>query len=235
MNAKPICCIVGVGPGNGAAFVRKYTKENYHVAMLARDHEYLSKLEKQIPDAKGFVLDATSVEQSKNIYSQIKEQLGPIETLIYNAGSRDFNNIANTTEQEFEQAWRVNTYGCFLAMKFSIAQMLENNQGNIVIIGATASWRGAEDFASFSSSKAAQRSLAQSAAKYLGPKGIHVCYVIIDAIIDRPAIRKRMPDQPDDFFIQADDIADSVYFLTQQPKSSWTFELDLRPYKEPWH
>ncbi|TMR70082.1 SDR family NAD(P)-dependent oxidoreductase, partial [Streptococcus pseudopneumoniae] len=111
---------------------------------------------------------------------------------------------------------------------------LRSSGGNIVIIGATASLRGGINTVPFASAKSAQRSLAQSLAKSLGPEGIHVCYVIVDGVINLETTRRNMPDKPDDFFMNPDDIADSVYFLTEQKETAWTFELDLRPFGEKW-
>ena len=112
--------------------------------------------------------------------------------------------------------------------------MRVQGKGSIIVIGATASLKGAADFVAFASAKAAQRSLTQSLARKLGPEGIHVAYVIIDAMVDMPASRAMVPDAPDSFFARPDDIAESVFFLARQPRSAWTFELDLRPFAERW-
>ena len=112
--------------------------------------------------------------------------------------------------------------------------MSTQGRGNIVVIGATASIRGGATSTAFASAKAAQRSLAQSLARRFSPKGIHVSHIIIDGIIDLPRTREKRPDAPDDFYLQPDDIADTVANITQQPRSAWTFEVDLRPYTENW-
>ena len=112
--------------------------------------------------------------------------------------------------------------------------MRAKGEGNIIIIGATASLRGNIGTVPFASAKAAQRSLAQSLAKTLGPENIHVSYVIVDGVIGLERTKKNMSDKPEDFFMNPDHIAESVYFLSRQPKSAWTFELDLRPFGEKW-
>ena len=136
--------------------------------------------------------------------------------------------------EDLETSWRVNTLGCVIAAKQVIPAMRQAGAGNIDVIGATASLRGGARAAPFASSKAAQRSLAQSMARHLGPDGIHVAYVIIDGVIDLERTRTHMPDKPDDFFLQPAHIAEAVYYLSRQPRSSWTFELDVMPFGEKW-
>lgn len=232
--SKPVCVVVGVGPGNGAAFARKFASEGYDVALLARNQDYLKELEVEIPGSKGFAFDVTDAEAASRVVGQIKAEMGPAEVLVYNAGSGLFGSVDDTTPEDFEGSWRANALGCFVCAKQVIPDMREAKAGNLVIIGATASLRGGAYFAAFASAKAAQRSLAQSMARHLGPQGIHVSYVIIDGMIDLERTRKMMPDKADDDFLQPDHIAESVFFLTRQPRSAWTFELDLRPFKEKW-
>jgi NAD(P)-dependent dehydrogenase (short-subunit alcohol dehydrogenase family) len=232
--SKPVCVVVGVGPGNGAAFARKFASEGYEVALLARNQDYLKELEIEIPGSKAFAFDVTDVEEASRVFGRIRAEMGPVEVLVYNAGSGQFGNVDDTTPEAFEGAWRVNALGCFVCAKQVIPDMREAKAGKLVIIGATASLRGGAYFAAFASAKAAQRSLAQSMARHLGPQGIHVAYVIIDGMIDLERTRKMMPDKADDDFLQPDHIAESVFFLTRQPRSAWTFELDLRPFREKW-
>ncbi len=232
--SKPVCVIVGVGSGNGAAFSRKFAAEGYRVAMLARNIPRLKELETEIKDARAYQYDVTESEGAEAVFSQIESEMGRISVLIYNAGAGDFGNIDETTVESFQRAWEVNARGLLVVAKQVIPQMRKLEGGNIVIIGATASIKGGANFAPLASAKAAQRSLAQSIARYLDPEKIHVSYVIIDGVIDLERTRKAMPDKPDDYFMSAEDIAESVFFLTQQPSSAWTFELDLRPFGEKW-
>lgn len=232
--SKPVCVVVGVGPGNGAAFARKFASEGYDVALLARNQDYLKELKEQIPGSKAFVYDVTAVDKAGEAFERIRAEMGPVEVLVYNAGSGMFGSVDDTTTEAFESSWRVNALGCLACAKQVIPDMRNAKAGNIIVIGATASLRGGANFTAFASAKAAQRSLAQSMARHLGPDGIHVSYVIIDGVIDLERTRKMMPDQPDDYFLQPNHIAESVFFLTRQPPSAWTFELDLRPFGEKW-
>lgn len=230
----PICVIVGAGPGNGAAFARRFSSAGHEVALLARRQEGLDGLTREIAGTRAYAYDATSAADAAAVFARIREEMGPPQTLIYNASTREFADIDATVPEAFERAWRVNAYGLLLAAKQVIPAMRAAGGGNIIVIGATASLKGAAGFVAFASAKAAQRSLAQSLARRLGPEGIHVAHVVIDAVVDMPASRAMVPDAPDSFFAEPDDIAESVFFLARQPRSAWTFELDLRPFGESW-
>ena len=231
---KPVCVIVGVGPGNGASFARKFRQQGYQVVILARNEAYLAELSRQLDGAPFYSCDVTNVSQVEAVFQNILRQFGEVNTLIYNAGAGQFKNVEDTTVEEFERSWQINALGCFVACKQLLPAMIDAGRGNFVVIGATASLRGSAKAAPFASAKAAQRSLAQSMARHLGPKGIHVSYVIVDGVIDLPRTRKHLADMPDEFFLKPDDIAQSVFTLVRQPRSAWTFELDLRPFGEKW-
>ncbi len=231
---KPVCVIVGVGPGNGASFARKFRQQGYQVVILARNEAYLAELSRQLDGAPFYSCDVTNVSQLEAVFQKILRQFGEVDTLIYNAGAGQFKNVEDTTVEEFERSWQINALGCFVACKQLLPAMIDAGRGNFVVIGATASLRGSAKAAPFASAKAAQRSLAQSMARHLGPKGIHVSYVIVDGVIDLPRTRKHLADMPDEFFLKPDDIAQSVFTLVRQPRSAWTFELDLRPFGEKW-
>lgn len=231
---KPVCVIVGVGSGNGESFSRKFAAEGYRVAMLSRNIDYLQQLAADIPDSQAYQYDVTEIDRAAAVFNRIESEMGTISVLVYNAGAGAFANIDDATVESYQRAWEVNARGLFVAAKQVIPQMRKLQGGNIVIIGATASIKGGANFTPFASAKAAQRSLAQSMARYLDPEKIHVSYIIIDGVIDLERTRNAMPDKPDDYFINPDHIAESVFFLTQQPSSTWTFELDLRPFGEKW-
>jgi len=231
---KGVCAIVGVGPGNGTALARKFSTEGYKVALCSRNLERLQEIAADIDNASVFQYDVKDVKVPQKVFPQIRDQLGPVNILIYNAGSGKFASIDEATTTEFQDAWEVNARGLFTAVQGVLPDMRASGGGNIVVIGATASIKASAGFAPFASAKAAQRALSQSMAKYLGPEKIHVSYVIIDGVIDLEQTRKWLPDKPDDFFMQADQIAESVYFLTQQSCQAWSFELDLRPHGEKW-
>lgn len=232
--SKPVCVIVGVGSGNGESFARKFAAEGYRVAMLSRNIDYLQQLAADIPDSQAYQYDVTEIDRAAAVFNRIESEMGTISVLVYNAGAGAFANIDDATVESYQRAWEVNARGLFVAAKQVIPQMRKLQGGNIVIIGATASIKGGANFTPFASAKAAQRSLAQSMARYLDPEKIHVSYIIIDGVIDLERTRNAMPDKPDDYFINPDHIAESVFFLTQQPSSTWTFELDLRPFGEKW-
>ncbi|HAA36137.1 MAG TPA: short-chain dehydrogenase [Gammaproteobacteria bacterium] len=229
-----LCVITGVGAGNGASFSRRFTREGYRVVMLARNLAYLETLAKEIPGSVAMECDVRDPGAIQQVFARIHEDIGTVDTLIYNAGAGEWASIMDTSLEGMESSWATNTLGLVACAQQVIPSMTENGEGNIMVIGATASLRGGAQSTAFASAKAAQRSVAQSMARDLGPKGIHVGYLIIDGIIDIERTRERFPDRADDFFMQPDAIADSVYALTQQDRSAWAFEIDLRPYGEKW-
>ena len=229
-----LCVITGVGAGNGASFSRRFTREGYRVVMLARNLTYLETLAKEIPGSVAMECDVRDPDAIRDVFARIHEEIGTVDTLIYNAGAGEWTSIMDTSLEGMQSSWATNTLGLVACAQQVIPSMTENGEGNIMVIGATASLRGGAQSTAFASAKAAQRSVAQSMARDLGPKGIHVGYLIIDGIIDIERTRARFPDRADDFFMQPDAIADSVYALTQQDRSAWAFEIDLRPYGEKW-
>ncbi len=231
---KGVCAILGVGPGNGASLARKFSGRGYQVALCSRDTDRLQQIASGLDNTEIYEYDVRDPETPQRVFAQIRERQGPVDVLIYNAGAGKFASIDDATVDEFQAAWEVNARGLFLAAQAVLPDMRAAGGGNIVVIGATASVKAGAGFTPFASAKAAQRALAQSMAKRLGPEKIHVSHVIIDGVIDLERTREWLPDKPDEFFMQADDIAESVYFLTQQPQQAWSFEIDLRPYGEKW-
>ncbi len=231
---KPVCVIVGVGPGNGAAFADRFAKEGYTLVLLARSHEFINELASKIENTYAYECDVTNSDSIQLVFDQIKQELGEIDTVIYNAGSGSWGDIEKIKAEEFELNWRVNALGLLLVSQQVIPMMKKNGRGNIIIIGATASKRGGIQTAAFAPAKAAQRSLAESMAKHLWPLGIHIALIIIDGIIDLPKTRERMSDKPDSFFVKPEDVASTVYLLAQQSSSTWSFEIEIRPLGEIW-
>lgn len=229
-----LCVITGVGAGNGASFSRRFTRAGYRVVMLARNLAYLETLAKEIPGSVAMECDVRDPGAIQQVFARIHEDIGTVDTLIYNAGAGEWASIMDTSLEGMESSWATNTLGLVACAQEVIPSMTEKGEGSIMVIGATASLRGGAQSTAFASAKAAQRSVAQSMARDLGPKGIHVGYLIIDGIIDIERTRERFPDRADDFFMQPDAIADSVYAMTQQDRSAWAFEIDLRPYGEKW-
>jgi NAD(P)-dependent dehydrogenase (short-subunit alcohol dehydrogenase family) len=226
--------VIGAGPGNGAAIGARFAEGGYAVALCARDLGRTEQLAARIPGARAYAYDVREVAAAQPTFERIRRDLGPIEVLVHNAGSGDFTSFEEATVESFQAAWEVNARGLFATAKAALPQMRAAGKGSIVVIGATASLRGGAGTASFASAKAAQRSLAQSMARHLGPQKIHVAYVILDGVVNLERTRQRLRDRPDEFFLEPRQIAESVYFLTQQEPQAWTFELDLRPFGERW-
>ena len=229
-----VCVVAGVGPGNGASCCRRFAAEGYSIVMLARNADYLASLSAQLPGSLPIACDVRDPEAIETAFDRIRGEAGEVDVLIYNAGSGEWNSVEETTIEGMESSWRTNTLGLLVASQQVIPPMKARASGSIVVIGATASLRGGANSTAFASAKSAQRSLAQSMARCLGPTGIHVSYVIIDGIIDLERTRAARPDISDEYYLQPDDIAQSVYDLTCQHRSAWTFELDLRPFGEKW-
>lgn len=231
---KKVCVIIGVGPGNGAAFAARFSKEGYHLALLARSNDLINHLAKELGNAHTYVCDVSNSESIHKTFNKIQQELGGVDVVIYNAGSGSWGNIEEINPQNFELNWRVNAFGLMLVSQLVIPIMKKKGTGSIIVIGATASRRGGIKTASFAPAKAAQRSLAESMAKYLGPFGIHVSLIVIDGVVDLPKTRERMPDKPDNFFVKPEDVANNVFWLTQQDPSTWSFEIEIRPFGEVW-
>ncbi len=231
---KPVCVIIGVGPGNGAAFARRFSLGGYQVALLARQTNFIEELASEIENAHAYTCDVVDADSVAQVFATIRDELGEVNTLVYNPGVGIWKTVEEITPEEFEQSWRVNAFGALLVSKQIIPTMKKNKQGNIIFIGATASRRGGIKTAAFSPAKASQRILAESMAKHLGSSGIHVATIIVDGVVDTPNTRKMMPNKPDDFFIQPDDIADISVHLTKQKSSTWSSEVEVRPFGETW-
>ena len=233
-RARPVCVVVGVGPGNGAAFVRRFAEVGYRVAMIARTTGVMNDLAAELPVARPYLCDVSSSEAVERTFAQIVGDLGPVDVLIYNAGKGVWGSAEEVSLENFEASWRTNTLGAFVSAKCVIPAMKQRGSGQIIFIGATASLRGGANTAAFASAKAAQRSLAQSLARSLWPSGIHVSLVIVDGIVDEPLMRAKLADRPDEFFVKPEDIADTLVQLTWQQKSAWSFEVEARPFGEKW-
>ena len=234
MTNKKVCVITGVGPGNGSALGRRFAKEGYAVALLARTTGTSGPLAATLPDARAYACDVTEADSVARTFDAIEEELGPVHTLVYNAGSGIWGNVEQIDAAALESAFRVNTLGLFLTTKRVLPSMQAKGEGNIVVIGATSSRRGAARAAAFAPAKAAQKSLTESMARHLWPQNIHVSLVIIDGVVDLPRTRAMLKDKPDDFFVAPDDLADTAFHLTNQPRSAWSFEVEARPFKETW-
>jgi NAD(P)-dependent dehydrogenase (short-subunit alcohol dehydrogenase family) len=234
MSQTSVCAVVGVGPGNGAAFARRFAEEGHRVALLARTTDFTRKLAEQLQGAVAYRCDVSQATSVAEAFGEIRKQQGEVDIVIYNAGSGVWGTIDDVGAAEFEQAWRVNALGTLLVAKEVTPAMKARGRGNIVVVGATASRRGVAKTAAFAPAKAAQRSLAESMARYLWPAGIHVSLIVVDGVVDLPRTRQMMPNKPDSFFIRPADVADIALHLTRQQPSAWSFEVEARPSGEAW-
>jgi len=231
---KPVCAVVGIGPGNGAALARRFAKEGYAVALLARRTELSDQLAAELGDARAYACDVADADSVAKAFAAIRADLGAVDVVAYNAGSGTWGTVEDITPEGFETSWRVNALGLLLVSQQVIPAMKEKGAGSIVVVGATASRRGMPRTTAFAPAKAAQRSLAEAMARHLWPAGIHVALIILDGVVDLERTRAAMPDKPDDFFIRPDDVAETAWWLTRQPRSAWSFEVEARPFGEKW-
>jgi NAD(P)-dependent dehydrogenase (short-subunit alcohol dehydrogenase family) len=231
---RSVCVVAGVGEGNGAALARAFSNEGMAVALLARGTDFSTELAKALPESRAYACDVSDADSVAQTFDRIRNELGDPETVVYNAGSGVWGDVESIDLEGFESSWRVNAYGALAVSREVIPAMKAAGRGNIIFIGATASKRGGPKTAAFAPAKAAQRSLAESMARSLWPQGIHVALIMIDAVVDLPRTRQNMPDKPDDFFLKPDDMAASAVWLARQPRSAWTFEIEVRPFGEKW-
>lgn len=228
--SKPVCAIVGIGPKNGAAFAHRFDDAGYRIALLSRSTDYSAELASKLNDARAYVCDASDPASVSSAFAQVQKQLGDVDVLIYNAGSGSWQTVEEISPEGFEQSWRVNALGGLVASQQVIPAMKKKGSGNIIFVGATASLRGRPKTTGFAAAKAAQRSLAQSMAKYLGPMGVHVSLLIIDGSIAAAASADAERGEQ----LDPRDIAGLAHYLTTQPRSAWSFEVDARPSRESW-
>jgi NAD(P)-dependent dehydrogenase (short-subunit alcohol dehydrogenase family) len=234
MSKRPVCVVVGVGPGNGAAFARRFDREGYALALLARDEATSREVAGGLTEARAYACDVTDLAAIERVFAAIRADLGDPEVVVYNAGSGTFGAFDDIKPADLEASWRVNTLGAFAVAKQVVPAMRTAGKGSFLIVGATASRRGGAKTVAFAQAKGAQRVLAESLARGLWPQGIHVALIVIDGVVDLPRTRKQMKDKPDAFFVAPDDVAATAAFLAAQPRSAWTFELESRPFGETW-
>ena len=243
MSQKKVALIVGAGSSLGSAVARVFASDNYTTVVARRNGDELQPLKEEIESKGGeclsFSLDARKEEDVINFIEKIENEIGEINVAVYNIGANIRFNILETTSRKYYKVWEMAAFGAFLMGREVARKMLPRKKGTIIFTGATASVRGKEGFAAFSGAKQAKRALAQSMAKELAPKGIHVAHIIVDGAIDTPWVNKLFPEyvkekKKVDGLMKPDDIAQNYLVLHNQPKNAWTFELDLRPWVETW-
>jgi len=234
MADKPVCLVTGVGPGTGTAMVRRFHDGGYAVAMLTRTKERLDALEAELPNAKGYVCDLSDEDAVNAAVAAVNADLGAPEVAIHNAVGGARGDFMTIDPEILNQNFQVNVMGLLYLSRAVAPAMIEAGRGSIIVPGNTAATRGKDFFAGFAPTKAAQRILAESMARTLGPQGIHVAYLAIDAVIDLAWTRKAFADQPDSYFCKPEDIAAECWHLVHQPRSAWTFDVQIRPDGEAW-
>jgi NAD(P)-dependent dehydrogenase (short-subunit alcohol dehydrogenase family) len=241
---RGVCLIIGAGDGLGASIARAFAREGLRVCVTRRPRhtEAIDKLAETIRaeggEAHAFGLDARVESDVVALIERIEREIGAIEALVFNIGANVRFPVVETTTQVYSKVWEMAALAGFLTSREAARGMIERGHGAILFTGATASVRGGAGFSAFAGAKHALRALAQSLARELGPKGIHVAHVVIDGAIDGTFIRSIMPDAAEKLAREAilvpDEIAKNYVWLYRQKRSAWTFEMDLRPWSETW-
>jgi len=221
-NKKPVAIIVGVGPGLGAALARRFAAEGMAVALAARKPEKLKDLVQET-GCRAYGCDAGRESEVEALFTAVESDLGAPRLVVFNAGGFLRKPIAELEAAEVEAVWRNSCLGGFLVGRAAARVMLPAGSGTILFTGATAALRGAAQFAAFAIGKFGLRALAQSMARELGPRGIHVAHVVIDGGIGEDAEMSKL---------EPAHIAEAYWHLHCQAKSAWTQEIDLRPWTE---
>lgn len=232
--SERVALVTGVGPGTGAAIAKRFAAGGYRVAMLARTAERLSALEKEVAGAKGYACDVTDEAALDETLARVRRELGEPSTFVHNAVGGAFGTFMDIDPKVLERNFQVNVMALLHLARRLTPAMVERGAGAIIATGNTSALRGKAGFAGFAPTKAAQRILCESLARDLGPKGVHVAYVVIDAVIDLAWTRQRYADAPDDFFIKPAAIADEVWHVAHQDRSAWSFNVEVRPFRETW-
>jgi short-subunit dehydrogenase len=240
LSDKRVCLVVGAGDATGSAVARRFAREGYITCVTRRTADKLTPLVAQIEAAGGvahaFASDARKEDEVIALIEKIESTIGAIEVLVFNIGANVMSSVLDETARKYFKIWEMACFGGFLNGREVAKRMVTRQRGTIIFTGATASLRGSANFAAFAGAKHALRALAQSMARELGPRGIHVAHSIIDGAIDTAFIRDNFPNRyalkAQDGILNPDHIADAYWMLHTQPRDAWTHELDLRPYME---
>jgi NAD(P)-dependent dehydrogenase (short-subunit alcohol dehydrogenase family) len=227
---KPLALITGVGPGTGSSLARRFAAAGYRTALIARNTARLNALASELPDSVALPCDVTDPDA----LAAAVQTAGHADVVVHNAVGGAWGSFSEIDPAVLQINFQVNVMALLHLARLTTPSMVSAGRGSLIVTGNTSALRGRVRFAGFAPTKAAQRILAESMARDLGPKGVHVAYLIIDAVIDVPWQRERHPDKPDDFFIKPDAIADEVFHLVGQDRSSWSFHAEVRPFHEVW-
>ncbi|MEO0961342.1 MAG: SDR family oxidoreductase [Pseudomonadota bacterium] len=244
MADKKSCLVIGAGDDTGSAIARAFAREGMVscVVRRARHTEALEQLAQSIRDegheAIAMPADARDEDEMVALVDRIEKEVGPIEVAVFNIGANVRFPIAETTARVYRKVWEMACFAGFLMGREVAKRMMERERGTIIFTGATASFRGRETLSAFAGAKHALRALAQSMARELGPKNIHVAHTILDGAIDSNFIREQYPNvdqlRDEDAILNPDHIAQNYVMLHKQERTAWTHELDMRPWKETW-
>ncbi len=236
----PVAVVVGAGESTGGAIARRFARGGFTVCATRRSLDKLQPLLEEIRAAggaaHGFAADARKEDEVVAFFEQVEQDIGPVEVLVFNIGANVPCSILDETARKYFKIWEMACLGGFLNGREAARRMVTRGKGTIIFTGATASLRGSANFAAFAGAKHALRALAQSMARELGPRGIHVAHTVIDGAIDTEFIRETFPERyalkDQDGILNPDHIAENYWMLHAQPRDAWTHELDLRPYME---
>jgi NAD(P)-dependent dehydrogenase (short-subunit alcohol dehydrogenase family) len=234
MPDKPIAIVTGVGPGTGSAIVRRFSSEGFRVIALARSPDRIRALEQELTDTHAVICDVSSEGEVAEVVADVRNRYGAPNVLIHNAVGGGWGTFLEIEPKMLDRNFQVNVMGLLYLAREVAPDMIKAGSGTILVTGNTSAIRGKSNFAGFAPTKAAQRILSESIARDLGPRGIHVAYVLIDAVIDVPRMRERLPEAPDEFFIKPSAIADELWHLYRQDRSAWSFLSEIRPFGEKW-
>lgn len=237
-----VALVIGAGDATGGAIAKRFAQEGYIACVTRRSADKLQPLVDSIRadggQAFGYASDARKEEEVAALFEQIEAEHGPIEVMVFNIGANVPCSILEETARKYFKIWEMACFSGFLNAQAAARRMVERGRGTILFTGATAGLRGSAHFAAFAGAKHALRALAQSMARELGPRNIHVAHVVVDGAIDTDFIRTQFPERyalkDADGILNPDHIAENYWHLHQQPRDAWTFELDLRPYMERW-
>ncbi|OAI94674.1 MULTISPECIES: SDR family oxidoreductase [Pseudomonas] len=237
-----VVLVIGAGDATGGAIARRFAREGYIACVTRRSADKLQPLLDEIRaeggQAHGFGSDARKEEEVAALVEQIESSIGPIEAFVFNIGANVPCSILEETPRKYFKIWEMACFAGFLTAQAVARRMVVRERGTILFTGATAGLRGAAGFAAFAGAKHGIRALAQSMARELGPRNIHVAHVVVDGAIDTAFIRDSFPERyalkDQDGILDPAHIADNYWHLHAQPRDAWTFELDLRPWMERW-
>jgi len=239
---KQAALVIGAGDATGGAIAKRFAREGLVACVTRRSADKLQPLVEAIRaeggQAQGFASDARKEEDVIKLVDDIERDVGPIEVMVFNIGANVPSSILEETARKYFKIWEMACFSGFLAGREVAKRMVTRGRGTILFTGATAGMRGAANFAAFAGAKHALRALAQSMARELGPKGIHVAHVVVDGAIDTAFIRDNFPERyalkSQDGILNPEHIAENYWYLHTQPRDAWTHELDLRPWIERW-